>query len=86
MKSTPAHGLPIEISMLTINTEYEIVMEALNSDGNLENSTRVTLKTNLSGPPAKVILNQANIETQPDSSQLQMLGVVMELSLNTECT
>eukprot|EP00118_Oscarella_pearsei_P020387 m.220709 g.220709 ORF g.220709 m.220709 type:complete len:309 (+) comp39948_c0_seq3:113-1039(+) len=67
-RSIPGVSLPIEISMLAENTEYEILVEAENSDGKPENSTMVLLKTNAPGPPANVILKPASVEPISDSS------------------
>eukprot|EP00118_Oscarella_pearsei_P013809 m.114310 g.114310 ORF g.114310 m.114310 type:complete len:90 (+) comp37484_c0_seq3:486-755(+) len=44
MTSTSRSQLPIKLSMLVENTSYEIVVEALNSEGQFENSTSVNYK------------------------------------------
>eukprot|EP00118_Oscarella_pearsei_P016188 m.152717 g.152717 ORF g.152717 m.152717 type:complete len:123 (+) comp38603_c0_seq27:253-621(+) len=53
--------------MLARNTPYNIVVEALNSEGKLENSTTVTLRTNPHGLPSKAILEQENSKATSDS-------------------
>ena len=54
MKSQPADSVPIEITGLTSNTTYSIVMEADNSEGMRENSSTVMLSTN---PPGQFLGN-----------------------------